>query len=353
MSDENQSIIVVHRGHDEHDEHHGGVWKIAYADFMTAMMAFFLVMWLVNASNDETKAAVASYFNPVRLTDRNARPRGLDDPVPGSTTLDPERETEALAPHAAREAGAEEASSGGDGTDAAGSIERAGSWTRGEASDPLASLDPFDPLYDPPAPDAQAEVGAMETATTASDDGDEVENEIEMEPLTAADVEASDAEGTASTRAEATNDALAGQLAADLAGALETASVEVVPLPSGILIRLADDPDRSMFGVGASEPSPRLSDDLRKVAEALLQRPGKLAIHGHTDARPFRGVEDGNWRLSADRARTARELLVAGGLDAGRIESITAHADTKPRLEADPLASGNRRIELILHTVPQ
>ena len=72
----NEIIIVKKRGGD-HGGHHGGAWKIAYADFMTAMMAFFLVMWLINASNDETKAAVASYFNPIRLTDNKPAERGL------------------------------------------------------------------------------------------------------------------------------------------------------------------------------------------------------------------------------------------------------------------------------------
>jgi chemotaxis protein MotB len=73
-------IIIVRRGHDDHDEgHHGGVWKIAFADFMTAMMCFFLVMWLINAANEQTKAAVASYFNPVKLIDRNASRKGLED----------------------------------------------------------------------------------------------------------------------------------------------------------------------------------------------------------------------------------------------------------------------------------
>ncbi|MCR9137901.1 MAG: MotB family protein [Alphaproteobacteria bacterium] len=72
----NEIVIVKKRGGD-HGGHHGGAWKIAYADFMTAMMAFFLVMWLVNASNDETRAAVASYFNPIRLTDNKPATRGL------------------------------------------------------------------------------------------------------------------------------------------------------------------------------------------------------------------------------------------------------------------------------------
>ena len=75
----NEIIIIKRRGGDDHDAHHGGVWKIAYADFMTAMMAFFLVMWLVNAANDQTKAAVASYFNPIKLVDQKPTDKGIKD----------------------------------------------------------------------------------------------------------------------------------------------------------------------------------------------------------------------------------------------------------------------------------
>ena len=86
-------IIIVRHGHGDHDEgHHGGVWKIAFADFMTAMMCFFLVMWLINASNEQTKAAVASYFNPVRLIDRNSSRKGLDDIGDGPNAIGSETE---------------------------------------------------------------------------------------------------------------------------------------------------------------------------------------------------------------------------------------------------------------------
>ncbi|QKC81968.1 MotB family protein [Mesorhizobium sp. NZP2077] len=81
-------IIIVRRAHDDHDEaHHGGVWKIAFADFMTAMMCFFLVMWLINAANEQTKAAVASYFNPVKLVDRNSSRKGLEDLGDGPSAI--------------------------------------------------------------------------------------------------------------------------------------------------------------------------------------------------------------------------------------------------------------------------
>ncbi|TPL86364.1 MotB family protein [Mesorhizobium sp. B2-3-13] len=108
-------IIIVRRGHDDHDEgHHGGVWKIAFADFMTAMMCFFLVMWLINAANEQTKAAVASYFNPVKLVDRESSRKGLQDLGNGPRSVglmadDPQEAT---------------AKAGQDGSGAAGSFNR-------------------------------------------------------------------------------------------------------------------------------------------------------------------------------------------------------------------------------------
>lgn len=79
-SEPRHEIVIVRRAHSDHDEaHHGGVWKIAFADFMTAMMCFFLVMWLISAANEQTKAAVASYFNPVKLVDRQASRKGLEE----------------------------------------------------------------------------------------------------------------------------------------------------------------------------------------------------------------------------------------------------------------------------------
>ena len=77
--EKHQEIIIIKRGGDGEEGHHGGAWKIAFADFMTAMMALFLVLWLINAANEETKKAVASYFNPVKLVDRNRSVKGLHD----------------------------------------------------------------------------------------------------------------------------------------------------------------------------------------------------------------------------------------------------------------------------------
>ncbi|MBE1208074.1 MotB family protein [Aminobacter carboxidus] len=95
-----REIVIVRRAHSDHDDgHHGGAWKIAFADFMTAMMCFFLVMWLISAANEQTKAAVASYFNPVKLVDRNASRKGLEElgDGPNSVGLTAENPQEASA----------------------------------------------------------------------------------------------------------------------------------------------------------------------------------------------------------------------------------------------------------------
>ncbi len=79
-------VIIRRRGHSDEGGHHGGVWKIAYADFMTAMMAFFLVMWLINSTDKKTLTQVATYFNPLRLTDKKPAPKGLHEPDGSEST---------------------------------------------------------------------------------------------------------------------------------------------------------------------------------------------------------------------------------------------------------------------------
>lgn len=79
-----QEIVIIRRKHDDGDSgHHGGMWKIAFADFMTAMMAFFLVMWLISASDENTLDQIATYFNPIKLPDASKSDKALQN-APGS-----------------------------------------------------------------------------------------------------------------------------------------------------------------------------------------------------------------------------------------------------------------------------
>ena len=80
-------IVIVRRKNSWDDDHlPHGVWKIAYADFMTALMAFFLVMWLINVTDESVRRGVAQYFNPVKLASTAPNRKGLNDPqIDGET----------------------------------------------------------------------------------------------------------------------------------------------------------------------------------------------------------------------------------------------------------------------------
>lgn len=88
MEKEDQPLIIIRRGSYTPEPLKGGVWKIAHADFMTAMMALFLVLWLVNSTNKETRRTVAQYFNPIQLSDTTSDRKGVrnrQDGEPGQT----------------------------------------------------------------------------------------------------------------------------------------------------------------------------------------------------------------------------------------------------------------------------
>ena len=61
---ENAPIIIKRKKVVGGDGHHGGAWKVAYADFVTAMMAFFMLMWLLNATTEKQRKGIADYFSP-------------------------------------------------------------------------------------------------------------------------------------------------------------------------------------------------------------------------------------------------------------------------------------------------
>jgi chemotaxis protein MotB len=79
---------VVYRKRKGHGHaHHGGAWKVAYADFVTAMMAFFMMLWIIGATNDEQRKGIADYFTPTVIQMRNS---GGSNGVMGGRTLSEE-----------------------------------------------------------------------------------------------------------------------------------------------------------------------------------------------------------------------------------------------------------------------
>jgi chemotaxis protein MotB len=97
MSAHPEIVIIRRRSVHEDAAHHGGAWKIAFADFMTAMMAFFLVLWIISATDKNTKTLIARYFNPVRVEEPAKAQKGIHG-APEQDTDAPG--TEAGAPNA-------------------------------------------------------------------------------------------------------------------------------------------------------------------------------------------------------------------------------------------------------------
>ena len=72
-----KATIIIRREEVIEAGHHGGAWKVAYADFVTAMMAFFLLMWLLNATTEQQKRGIADYFSPNPTTPHGSSGAGL------------------------------------------------------------------------------------------------------------------------------------------------------------------------------------------------------------------------------------------------------------------------------------
>jgi chemotaxis protein MotB len=71
-------LIIIKRHEEEEHAHHSSAWKVAHADFMTAMMAFFLIMWLINVTDDEVRKGISQYFNPIHMSVGSSELKGLN-----------------------------------------------------------------------------------------------------------------------------------------------------------------------------------------------------------------------------------------------------------------------------------
>lgn len=394
MSDESHhngknEIIIVRRSAGSHEGHHGGGWKIAYADFMTAMMAFFLVMWLINAANEETKAAIAAYFNPVQLTDQKPAEKGLKDPAKdaqgektqqrskvdgdqtksgGSAksgdqlTATSGEETKysdadffanpySVLSEIAREVGHEaNISVKGDG----GAAESGPSTG---AAGGEAYRDPFDPDFWTKQVEVKdagntvesdvaiaANAAAEEKFVPEETSAKALQNQANAEESTENEAAAEDRQ----QEAEALKAEIERELGGEAGRLLE--GLVVAPAEGGLLVTISEQTDAPMFAVGSAVPQKELVLAMEKIGRLLAQRPGAVAVRGHTDGRPFKDGTYDNWRLSAARAQSAYYMLVRGGLKEERVKQISGFADRRLQVPNDPYAPANRRIEILLQS---
>jgi chemotaxis protein MotB len=416
MANTPSEIIIVRRSSEEEPVYHGGVWKIALADFMTTLMALFLVLWLIKATNEETRTSIANYFNPISLSEALPVRKGLNDPQP--TAADPNAGTkagEAEAPIPARDKA---------GAPPPGSVARerelfqdpysvlANLATQIEPSQPQSVTigdlgeagrrggevprDPFDPLYwqvttlsasraDRPAPagitppPARTKPDARGGEAVAAQDADAKSTEIKSAEIKSTENKSAETKANAATAREVRVDGAAANrpgpvsaltgpgrfaaaqaaLKAEIAKIFPPAApgtpgprVDVQGTAEGVLINVTDDLNFSMFALGSAEPRPEMVRAMERLSKALAERPGRIIIRGHTDSRPFRSEVYDNWRLSTARAHMASYMLTRAGLDEARIWRVEGAADRTPRNTADPKAPENRRIEILLQGSP-
>jgi chemotaxis protein MotB len=267
--------------------HHGGAWKVAYADFVTAMMAFFLLMWLINTTTPEQKRGIADFFAPASVSETTSGAGGL---LAGQSLAD------AGARQAIETTRAEGASSGGD---IQGGVNT--DQSKSESQDTADS-----------AADSQSQAKAMDNTEFARAE-QAIRQAIETQPELAE---------------------LSKQVVMDIT-------------PEGLRIQLIDEDGRSMFGAGDAKPTPRAERLMGVVSRVIVDLPNRVSVSGHTDsANPGRGIS--NWDLSSQRANVARRLLQANGVAGERVYQIIGKADSEPLFPEDPMMPGNRRVAITL-----
>lgn len=266
--------------------HHGGAWKVAYADFVTAMMAFFLLMWLINTTDPEQKRGIAEYFAPASVSATTSGSGG----ILGGTSL------------------------GDDGAKSSGS------------QSIITELAPE-------APDNAAQAGQSANLSSASEEAlrEEVARREAAEFASAA---------------ESLRQAM--QSMPELAELSKQLIIDQTP--EGLRIQLVDQEGRSMFEQNSARPNARARLLLQAIAKVINQLPNRISITGHTSAAPgsSRATAPNDWSLSSERANASRLILQGAGVDADRVYQVSGKAGSDPLYPDDPSLAGNRRIAIVL-----
>jgi chemotaxis protein MotB len=334
----NRPIIVIRRRRKKASGgHHGGAWKVAYADFVTAMMAFFLLLWLLNTVTTEQRQGIADYFDTAgvsafqggarsifggeTVTQKGSSDSGSDPAVipsataptpPGTTDTTETAETKTTGPETPQPSG--EAASG-------------------ESSSAVAT----------PAPGDENAMSLLRQVTGANGRAErKAEGKgSEAAPETAAEKDRKDLDAAASELREA----IYSQ--PDLAELANRVIIEVIP--EGMRVQLVDELRQPMFALGSANLLPQTRKLLGSVAGTVGKLPNRIVVTGHTDATPFASqTAYGNWELSADRANATRRGLAAAGIQESRFYEVAGKAGTEPLLPEDPKNAANRRISILL-----
>jgi chemotaxis protein MotB len=288
-------IIIVKKKRKGVEGHHGGAWKVAYADFVTAMMAFFLVMWLVTAVSKEQRAAIFDYFkNPSMEQGKSSKP------APGQM---------------------------GPGGSSSSPINLGGG-----LDSPRVRLEKVK--------DIGATTAVSKTKGTHGKDGGESDQQAKEQVAEAEHkkLESLMVELRAAISKSQALEPFKDQLLLDIT-------------PEGIRIQIVDAQNRPMFDIGSAHLRDYTQSILHELAPYLSSVPNRISITGHTDIRPYPGQGGySNWELSADRANAARRALVNAGLPDEKIARVVGLSSSVLFDKQDPQNAINRRISIVIMT---
>jgi len=289
MSDDTQQPIVVKKIKKGGGGAHGGAWKIAYADFVTAMMAFFLLMWLLGSTAQGDLQGIADFFqSPLKVSMSGGSGAGdATSPIAGG---------------------------GQDLTRSVGQVKR-GDVDGRRSMSVEAAKGAAKPVGDE-ATDAAKKAEERKERARLEDVKGQIEAVIEASP---------------SLRP------FKNQLLLDIT-------------TEGLRIQIVDEQNRPMFDSSSASLKPYTQELLRSIGATLNSVDNTVSLSGHTDATRYAGGERGfsNWELSANRANASRRELVAGGLAEGKIVRVVGLADTLPLDPANPTGPINRRISILV-----
>lgn len=288
MNDKLPPIIIIKRVKKK-AEHHGGSWKIAYADFVTAMMAFFLLLWLLSLLNKYQLQGISNYFRtPLKeVFVQNER----------NNSKTPQKPTENVQKY------------------------KNGS-QKSEATKAADSATP-----------------KSQSGKTMKDDGEKQAGSTQVEKP-----DDKEMQEMMQLKEKMEQDLMNARELGDLRQHLNFELTD-----DGIKIQLRDLENQPMFSLGktdfesyAYKIMPWLSGELNSVKKRIL-------IIGHTDSNPYDNEgQYTNWELSAERANATRRALVRYGMQPYKIIRIEGAADTNLLDKRRGENAINRRIEIII-----
>jgi chemotaxis protein MotB len=353
------------------------------------MMAFFMLMWLLNATTEVQRTGLADYFAPTNLFGRSAsgsgKPFGGKTPNDQGTSVSSDGTPQVITGHQSPQLDVDE-----DPTvnTMATPVNRTNPQTdQGPDHGPDQGTDQGTGQGTDQATDQRTNLGASRTANDddnlgqASRDGARAGAAIQAgtgreamirggdyaaarltpepnrdKPADPAAVDVARRQAAAIQSDADREQRAMDQAAAQLMSAIRhdpalqdaTGQILVDSVPEGLRIQVVDAEHQPMFALGSAIPTARVKELMQKVVPALAGLPNAISIAGHTDSLTYRGQEKGNWELSTDRANATRRILMEAGLADERIRSVTGNADRDLLVPADPTNPANRRITIVV-----